>query len=61
MINKIYDWIAHYFTNLENHKTVEAFENAIIAKVFTFRLVADLTAVIYTTIKGVYEYFRLFY
>jgi hypothetical protein len=51
IVSAIYDRVARYFNNLENHKYEDSYENSMIAKVFTFRLVADLTAVVYTIIS----------
>lgn len=44
----IYDRIALFFVELENHKYDFSFENSLIIKTFLFRLVSDLTAIIYT-------------
>jgi len=48
ILSLVYDRIALFFVELENHKYDFSYENSLIIKTFMFRLVSDLTAIIYT-------------
>ena len=45
IINFLYNFLAFYFVENENHKYQETYENSLIIKVFAFRMVTNLTAV----------------
>ena len=50
IISFIYDFVAKYFAEKENHKFEDEYDNTLIVKVFVFRLIADLTSVLYSAI-----------
>ncbi len=47
-INYLYNTIALKFVNIENHKYKDSHENSLIMKIFVFRMVTNLTAIILT-------------
>ena len=47
LINLFYNRIAYIFTELENHKYDDTYEYSLILKLFSFRLVSELTGVFY--------------
>ena len=50
IISYIYDFVANYFAIKENHKYQEVYERVLIVKIFGFRLIADLTSVLYSSL-----------
>jgi len=49
IISFLYNFLAFYFVENENHKYQETYDNSLIVKVFAFRMVMNLTAVCITT------------
>jgi hypothetical protein len=47
ILNFLYNNLAYVFTENENHKYEESYENSLIVKLFLFRLVSELTAIFY--------------
>ena len=50
IISYIYDFVANYFAEKENHKFQDVYEKTLIVKIFSFRLIADLTSVLYSSL-----------
>ena len=50
LISYLYDVIAWKSNNFENYKYQEVYDKVLIVKIFSFRLISDLTAVIYSSL-----------